>query len=108
MHGSIGTPKEVLDSIQASDKPLEVSAHLNPMNSWSASYDKARVFASSGGFMLSARVPASKVIGSCFTGTGCLNEQEFVVLGGEGVTVTAAHLGSVGYPHVSGGKWEGS
>jgi hypothetical protein len=108
MHSSIGTAKEVLDSIKASDQPLEVAAHLNPMNSWSANYDKARSFAGPSGFILSARVPASKVIGSCFTGTGCLNEQEFVVLGGEGVPVAAAYVGNVAYHHASGGNWEGS
>jgi hypothetical protein len=37
-----------------------------------------------------------------------LNEQEFVVLGGEEVSVAAAYVGNVSYHHFSGGKWEGS
>jgi hypothetical protein len=106
MKHSIGTSPAVLDTIKAADKPLECGAHLNPMNSWSASYDTAAGFAGAGGFMLSAKVPASHIIGCCFTGAGCLNEQEFVVLGGEGVSITAAHVEKVSYPHVSGWKWE--
>jgi hypothetical protein len=106
MQKSVGTSPEVLETIKASGKPLDVDAHLNPMNSWSASYDKAKSFAA-GGFILSARVPTSQVIGSCFTGTGCLHEQEFVVLGGKEVNVTAAALQKVDYEHVSGGEWDG-
>lgn len=108
MKQSIGTAPEVLDAIKASDLPLEVSAHLNPMTSWSANYDMACGFAGHHDYVLCARVPASHIVGCCFTGAGCLKEQEFVVLGGDDVQVSAAHLSKVQYTQVSGFTWEGS
>lgn len=64
-----------------------------------------RETASVGG-RLTARVPASKVIGSCFKGLGCLNEQEFVVAGGQGQQVMAVANSKVRYDHLSGTTWQ--
>ena len=89
MKQSVGTSKEVLHVIDASDKPLEVSAHLNPMNSWSLNPKTALAFAGTSGYLLGAVTRASHVIGCCFTGAGCLREHEFVVLGGTEVKVSA-------------------
>lgn len=62
----------------------------NPLSSYSADYETAWRFGSqygddpSGiGDVLSATVPASRILSTPFSGTGCLKEREFVVLGGE-------------------------
>ena len=83
--------------LKTAGKPLEVTAHLNPLNSWSTSYHTAMLFSGSDGYILSARIPVSRIVGSCFTGVGCLNEREFVVLGGTGQKVTGAWNGKVDY-----------
>jgi hypothetical protein len=46
------------------------------------------------------------VIGSCFTGLGCLNEQEFVVAGGQGQQVMAVANNKLRYDHLSGTTWQ--
>lgn len=88
--------------LKTSGQPLDVIAHLNPLNSWSTSYTIATGFSGADGYVLSARVPVSRVVGSCFTGVGCLNEKEFVVLGGTGQKVTGAWSGKVNYGKVVG------
>jgi hypothetical protein len=83
--------------LKETGKPLEVTAHLNPLNSWSTDYEIAKAFSGGLGYVLTARVPVSRVVGSCFTGVGCLNEKEFVVLGGTGQKVTGAYNEKVNY-----------
>lgn len=59
------------------------SVDHQPMESWSSSYGTAKSF-SQGQYVMRATFPASRILGSCRTGFGCLNEQEFVPLDGPG------------------------
>lgn len=60
---------------------------LQPASSFSSSYSTASSFQRSGGpqaaggGIIVARVPAERILGTARTGYGCLNENEFVVLG---------------------------
>jgi hypothetical protein len=104
MNGTIGADTTAVD---AASEPIEATVHLNPLNSWTGRYDTTHTFAGNNGYTLTARVPASKVIGCCFTGLGCLNEQEFVVVGGAGQQVAAVANKNVRYGHLSGTTWKG-
>lgn len=60
----------------------------NALESWSLHPGVAVGFASGGvegGTVFKMDVPASRIVGSCKTGYGCLNEMEVVVLGGKDV-----------------------
>jgi hypothetical protein len=104
MTSSIGSDTAPVD---AAHEPVQASVHLNPLNSWTASYDTTSVFSGSGsGYVLTARVPASKVVGCCFTGLGCLSEQEFVVVGGANQQVMAVANENVSYDHLRGTTWK--
>jgi hypothetical protein len=103
MRNTIGADTAPVD---AASGPVPASVHLNPLNSWTAKYDTSWNFSEMNGYVLTARVPASKVIGSCFTGLGCLNEQEFVVAGGQGQQVMAVANSKVRYDHLSGTTWQ--
>lgn len=63
-----------------------VDVLLQPMSSFSSSFGTAKSFASSGGadlpLVMAMRVPITKILGTARTGYGCLNESEFVILGG--------------------------
>ena len=65
-----------------------VNTTMQPMSSWSWSYNTAKSFAQRGDFdfnvVYSVKVPASMIMGSARTGFGCLNEFEFVLLDGKG------------------------
>lgn len=64
---------------------------LMPVNSWTVSATTAKQFAGAG-VILSATIPASRILGSALTGFGCRNEHEIVVLNGPGdVTVRKAN-----------------
>ncbi len=69
------------------DHPSAVTdMRMHPMSSFSTDYAKAYQF--SGGAMIFAKVPASRIISTPRTGFGCLNEREVVVLGGVMKVVT--------------------
>ena len=62
----------------------------NPAESWSTDLGTALAFGGSkisadyepnSGALLSAEIPAERILGSCVSGYGCLNESEVVVLG---------------------------
>jgi hypothetical protein len=92
MTGSVGAnDPATLERIRRAPAPVTAEVHLQPLNSWSVNLHTARVF---GAYVLTARVPAASVVGSCFTGTGCLSEQEFVVLGGPDLEVTVSYANS--------------
>jgi len=52
----------------------------NVLESWTTNDSTARGF---GNLIIETEVPASRIIGTARTGFGCLDEYEFVVLGGE-------------------------
>jgi len=66
---------------------------LQPSSSFSLSPDVAKGFSTHGdgevNVVIAVRVPRSRVIGSYRSGYGCMEEQEFVVLGGEFDAVVA-------------------
>ena len=103
MRHSIGADAAPVD---AAAGPIPASVHLNPLNSWTAKYDTSYNFSENQGYVLTARVPASKVIGCCFTGLGCLGEQEFVIAGGQGQQVMAVANSKVRYTELTGGTWD--
>jgi HK97 family phage portal protein len=72
---------------------------LMPVNSWSTSSSTAGAFGGSytGGKMLVADFPVSRILGSARTGFGCYGEHEFVVLNGPG-NVTVYQGGSSSIP----------
>ena len=51
----------------------------NPLSSWST---QSQIFAQWRDYVLFAKIPASRIISTAFTGPGCLNESEFIVIGG--------------------------
>jgi len=55
----------------------------NAVESWSFDVGQARLFSdvAAGGIMMSAKIKVKDIISSCFTGPGCLNEMELLVLG---------------------------
>lgn len=74
-----GVP-EALANADFSDGAAMVEVVLNPLSSFSVSSRTARDF---GNYMLWVDVPKERIIGSAWTGFGCLSEYEFVVLGGK-------------------------
>jgi SPP1 gp7 family putative phage head morphogenesis protein len=50
----------------------------NALESWSLNLETSKKF---GRLVFRAYVPISRIVGSCLTGFGCLNEEEFVVMG---------------------------
>jgi hypothetical protein len=59
---------------------------LQPANSWASTEGQARKF---GHQVLRATIPVNRVIGTCVTGFGCLNEHEFVVMDSDGLADVA-------------------
>jgi len=57
---------------------------LNPLSSFSSSLDEAEAFVNEDGYgaILVTNIPASRIFSCPHTGLGCLEEQEFVVMGG--------------------------
>ena len=61
----------------------------NPITSWSTDAGQAVQFARSqdnggGAFVLSAEIPASRILSTAATGIGCQDEQELTIVGGYG------------------------
>lgn len=67
----------VLQNTQAGDK---VKLNSNALESWTAHKTITSVF---GHDVLKAEIPVSRIVGTARTGFGCLNEYEFVVIGGK-------------------------
>lgn len=59
----------------------DVDLTAQPLSSWSSSYSTARGF---GDVTFSQRVPVANIWSTAVTGAGCLNEHEYVVIGGKG------------------------
>jgi len=53
----------------------------NAMESWSSVFGTSTKF---GGLVVVADIPVERIMGNCRTSFGCLNEQEFIVLAGDG------------------------
>jgi len=71
-------------SVQSAGGDGVIGTQLQPMSSFSTEVDVANDFAMQEGTrhgIYATRVPASRIIGSCQTGTGCKIEAELVVLG---------------------------
>lgn len=66
---------------------------MNPLSSWSLDEGIARRFSGDYGVILSAIVPVERVWSTARTGPGCLDEQEFLVLGGKKERVNVTVLG---------------
>jgi len=62
------------------DGPQKVEVQSNPLSSWSTSHETASGF-SSGGAIVVMDVPISMVQSTPFTGRGCLDESEFILIG---------------------------
>ena len=60
---------------------------MQPISSWSLKKDIAERFTGNTGqigAIFSTTVPVSRIFSTSFSGIGCLNEHELVVLGGKG------------------------
>jgi hypothetical protein len=66
--GSAGRPPE----------GARIRLRNNVISSWTSEFETARTFGSG---ILAIDVPVSRIMGTCQTGLGCLEEQEFVLLG---------------------------
>ena len=71
---------EALANADFSSGAVMTEVMLNPLSSFSVSAQTARGF---GQFTLWVDVPKERIIGSAWTGFGCMSEYEFVVLGGK-------------------------
>lgn len=62
-----------------------MSIHQNPLSSWAHDFNTAETFASGGaiGAVAGTRIDVRRILSTPFTGFGCLDENEMVVLGGE-------------------------
>ena len=68
-----------------------VDIQTRPLSSWSTNFETAAEFAEAGPYslggpgsmVLMARIPTSQILSTPYTGIGCLNEREMVVIGGE-------------------------
>jgi len=86
-----GIPRTIAENWERYD---EVNVTFNSMSSWSAANETAEQFAfnesnrDTAAVVTAMRVPVERVIGTARTGFGCLNEYEFVLLGG-GIEDTA-------------------
>lgn len=61
-----------------------LSLHQNALSSWAHSYNSAELFASKTGLthaVIGARIDVRRILSTPFTGYGCLDEHEMVVLG---------------------------
>jgi hypothetical protein len=85
-------------------KSAKINAHeqmqLQPMSSFSTSWDTARVFCEGGqdATIIKTVVPANRIFSTCVSGVGCLDENEVVILGG----VTNCMAGT--FPRDEGGS----
>jgi hypothetical protein len=76
------TPPEMLPAADGPSTLKDIT--MNPLSSMSASAAVARSFAgwdAPNGFVMSAKVPVSRVFSTSMTGAGCLSELEAIVLG---------------------------
>ncbi|RLB09951.1 MAG: hypothetical protein DRG39_07000, partial [Deltaproteobacteria bacterium] len=81
-----GVGSSVKGEISTPENPLyELEIRLQPMSSFSSNIAEARKFAMFGDketvSLVFAEVPASRVLSCPFTGFGCLEEEEWVILG---------------------------
>jgi hypothetical protein len=74
--------------------------NLQPASSFSTSFFTAKGF---GKMVILTRVPANRVLGTCRSGWGCLNEQEVVLLGGRLPGAYVANTDDISGPHI---YWE--
>lgn len=75
------------------DRNEDITAQLRPLSSFSTSYDTAESFmsnptsdvvgAETANIVITAMIPAKKILSFSFTGAGCTSEKELVVLGPE-------------------------
>lgn len=66
---------------------VDQTLNFAPMSSFSSSFSEAMAFAEGAGegargVMIAVRIPVHQIIGSARSGYGCLNELEYVLLGG--------------------------
>lgn len=61
-----------------------MSIHQNPLSSWAHSFHPANTFSGGGvvGAVAGTRIDVRRILSTPFTGFGCLDEDEMVVLGG--------------------------
>lgn len=85
IRGVDSTPRALAAELQQTGAAFERGMHvegpvdLQPMSSFAVDTTTAKKF---GGMLIYVDVPASWIVGTCRTGFGCLNEFEWVILGG--------------------------
>jgi SPP1 gp7 family putative phage head morphogenesis protein len=78
IQATANAPSGELARTQANySEPIDFQS--NPLSSWSTNDG---TFSTWGPYAVVAKIPASRIISTSFTGFGCLNEYEFIVVGG--------------------------
>ena len=74
-----------------------INLENNALESWSAKPNVARRFGYPNGIVLKSTIPVEKILSNARTGFGCLDEKEFVIIGGKGDTavITNVHVSSL-------------
>ena len=66
-----------------SGSSVEVTTAMRPLSSWASDFDTAQSFATSDtAVILKTRIPVSRIVATPWTGNGCKNENEIVLMGG--------------------------
>lgn len=66
----------------------DVAVEMWPISSWTANEDEARGFSRTGGAIVRAEVPISRILCNAQTGFPCNHEQEVLVIGGDDLIAT--------------------
>lgn len=77
-----GSSNNQVGKVNPTKEKIEVELRSNPLSSWSLSPEVAQRFG--GGRVFKMRVHKSRILSTPLTGFGCLDEQEFVVIGHKG------------------------
>jgi GNAT superfamily N-acetyltransferase len=80
-----GSPRSLKrqPSQQELDEGTWETIDSHPLSSWSSQIEQARQFTRSDGVMMTMVVPRERIYAIPMTGSGCLREHEFIVLGGQ-------------------------
>lgn len=79
--GAIAVPFGPFDDYAG--PPVAARSKLSPLSSWSTAGDVAANFAGGYGIISRMDVPRERIFSTAYSGSGCMNEAEFIVLGGE-------------------------
>lgn len=100
-------PDDIRD--QMLDNPDTIRMDSNPITSWAANSQEAHAHEGESGptIVKSASIPAERIFSTARTGNGCLNENEFVVIGSPSDRYNIDSSDGWGTPDDDGKSWSG-